>query len=461
MDIILSYLIVIFLILMSLAITKKYKLLGFIALVALIGSDTDSAGILYAIEAYIPGYKIIIRGLIFFFFIYSVVIIFKLHLKNKIEKKFIYWYFYPLLISTIMIFLINMFRGVGVVVSLSEVIWLGTPIFFIWTLGSYNRNSENVFLKIITYQALITITILLTGSLTAQINGASYASIIGGNIWDNYSDQIINSGISLGDFNKHSLSVFKFAQYHNPNALGVYAATMIATSIYLIVCANTKRTKVVRALLLLIIGIISWYSSLTRGPIFLMSFVFLIYMVGIFIKPKSYKRVFMLLMFVFLTLFASNSIIKILDFIFVNSNSISLLSRLDGYNFAFNSIINNMIFGVMPTVSDPIPHLFSLKIAAYYGIPTAILITIPFIHLIISNLKIYTKDILIGKSENSLFPTMLSGILLGAFLTNGVVVYVLFWILFSEAIQRLGVIDTTDKNLPNKTQKNIQMRGVE
>jgi hypothetical protein len=425
--------------LLSIFKTKKFGLVGFVIAVALIGSDTDSAGLLYAIQNYIPFYKILIRGITLIVSFFCAVRIFVLFLRNRIRKDFIYWYYIPFALLSVIIVLISASRGAGIIVALSELIWLGIPFFFIWTYGSIKQQSDKPLLDLILYQATITIIILLLGPYVKNINGASYAYIIGTDYWSSISDQVINAGISLGNFNKHNLSVLKFAQYHNPNSLGVYSAVFLATALNLILVKKNKK-NVKLALFLLFIGLIGWFNSLTRGPIFIVSLVILVYLLGIIIRPKTYKRLFILFFVVLIGVLNVELIIKIGDYLLVDSSNISFVSRLDGYFYAFDVIVKNPITGIAPGFSDPIPHLLPLKIGAYYGLPAAILITVPFLHLIFLTIRVFIKDILTGESEKSIYPSMLASIIVGAYLTNGVVVYVLFWVLLSHILQKFGFV---------------------
>ncbi|WP_347353503.1 hypothetical protein [Acetoanaerobium noterae] len=435
-----SYLIVICLITVSLISIKKYKLFGFILLVALIGSDTDSAGILYAIAAYFPAYKIVIRGITLILFIYSIIYIINMYFKGKIKKNLFWVYFVPLILLSIIVFIVNIVRGVDLITALSEIIWLGIPIFFIWSVGIIkNGDSHSVFTKLIKYQAVVTAIVLLMGPLTAEINGVSYAHLIGEDYWKSLSQTVLNAKISIGQFTKHSLSTLKFAQFHNPNALGLYSTTYLALSLHLLICNKSKR-KIGQSILLFIIGLIGWFNSLTRGPIFLAFLVLSFYLFGILIKPKKYSRVFILLIFGMILVLNTGTVLKVLQYLLVNSTSVSFTSRLSGYSFAFEAIASNPLWGVMPTLNDPIPHILPLKIGAYYGIPALILISIPFLHMLIIGSKNFLLDIMNGRSEETVFYMILLGIIYGAILTNGIIVYVLFWVLVAEILKKFGMI---------------------
>lgn len=436
-----SYLIVTGLIIISLIYTKKYGLLGFVLLVALIGSDTDSVGILYAIESFFPYYKIIIRGFTIFLYIYSIFKITQLYLNGSIKSSFFFFYLVPLVLLSFTIFFVNIARGVDSITALSEIIWLGIPFFFIWTLGIIrSNNSHEIFVKIIQYQSMVTLLILLLGPLTAEINGVSYAYIIGGDYWQSLSQTVINARISFGDFSKHSLNTLKFAQFHNPNSLGVYSTTYIAVALLGFIQKRVNLNGFILSIFLLLVGVVGWFNSLTRGPIFFTFLILIFYLIGIFIRPKTFKRVFLLLFIGFILIINIDLIVKMIQHFMVNSSNLSIISRLSGISFAFNSIVSSPIWGVMPELSDPIPHILPLKIGAYYGLPALILITIPFFHVLYFGSKSFLRDILNGNSENSLFHIILVGIIFGAYLTNGVIVYVLFWVLLAESIKNFNII---------------------
>lgn len=440
-----SYLIVIVLIIISLVSIKRYRLLGFVLLIALIGSDTDSAGILYAIAKYVPGYKIIIRGITLILFVYSAFYTIALYLNGKIRKSYFFIYVLPLLLLSFIIFSVNIIRGVDIITALSEIIWLGIPIFFIWTVGTYKtKNSQEVFMKIIKYQAITTLAILLLGPYASEINGVSYAHLIGEDYWRTLSQAVINAKISIGEFTKHSLTTLKFAQFHNPNALGVYSTVYLAASLSLFINRKKIKNKLILSMFLLFVGMIGWFNSLTRGPIFLLFLILFFYLMGIIIKPKTYRRVFLLLIIGIISIMNLNSFIKVAQYFLINSSNISFTSRLGGYSFAIDTILTNPLLGIMPELSDPIPHILPLKIGSYYGLLALILVTIPFIHLLLIGSKVFLRDILNGVSEKSLFHMILVGIIFGAYLTNGVVVYVLFWILLSEALNKFEIMETSN-----------------
>lgn len=441
MGIILSYLIILIATLFGIKYTFKYRILGLVILIGLIGSDTDSAGILYAISSVIPYYKVLVRGIILVLFVFSILKIFILAINKKMNNKLMFFYVIPLLIVSIHMFLTNIIRGEGIIISLSEIIWLGTPIFFIALVNFRKYDSGKIIIKFIFIQAVISIIVLAAGPYTELINGAKYAHIIGGDVWNIISPQVINAKISVGNFDKNSLSVIKFAQYHNPNALGMYAAIMIATSIHIQVSEIKIKRASIASAALLIIGIISWFNSLTRGPILMVIITIFIYGLSKVIRPKNYKTVFILMTTIIIGILSLDYILRAFDHILISTSSISVTARLGGFDYAFNSILSSPFFGVPPTINDPVPHILSLKIAAYYGLPTGILISIPFIHLGFSVLRTYIKSAILGKADRMLYPAMLTGIVFGAIMTNGIIAFVIFWLIFVEIMKKMGLLE--------------------
>lgn len=440
MDHITSNFIIVCLVVSSLFFIKKYRFLGVVIAAALIGSDTDSAGILYAILEYVPFYKVIVRGLILGVYLYSIYAVFRYYLLGKIKSVFMFWYYLPLLILSILVFVINFTRGNGLIISLSEVIWLGIPFFSIWTLGSIELSSDEAFKRLLIFQAIVMMIVLLLGPVVRSINGASYAYIIGADSWKNLSEIVINSKISIGSFSKQSLEVLKFAQFHNPNSLGVYSTVFLVVAISFFLQRKPTINKFIPAVLFLVVGLIGWFNSLTRGPIFIVMLVLMVYILGVLVKPLSKKRIFLFFILCYFAILNFNTLSRLADYMFVDSTNISVTSRISGFDYAFNVISNHPVFGIETDEDDPIPHILPLKIATNYGLPAAILITIPFLHLIVTTIKRFFDDFIKEKPENALYPSMIAGVIVGAYLTNGVVVYVLFWVLLLEALDKFQVL---------------------
>lgn len=414
-------------IVISIFILFKKNYLGLtLAMLVLFGSDTDSSGILNYLDTIVPYYNYFVKISIFVLTIISIVILLNGFRNKKIKLELFLFVISPILIVGFIIFIIELLRN-GFTAGYITLIWNGFPFFFI-SLAFFINNSVEKFketiINIIVLQAVITLLILIFPIQLQEINGVKYAYLNSGLIWIQLWETIIQSPINFTDFNKQSLSVLKFAQFHNPNTLGLYSVFYLLFGIYLI---NYRKKINFAVLLLLSSGYMGWMNSLTRGP--LVALLIGIFIYFLFKRYKSYLSLFkistLLLVFV---IFLSNSK-TIFNYFYVGSDNISIQSRIPGYEFAFNAIYTSPILGVPVEVYDPIPHIFFLKIAASYGLFTGLILLMPFIYI---GIKIFVRVIDFRSSllEISLI-TSIYLILLSALLTNGVIAYIMFWLLFA------------------------------
>lgn len=447
-----SFLIVLFLITLCFGLILKYRLRGIVATVGLIASDTDSAGVMYWIIGYFPIFKMPIRLSILLVAIVALYRLFKRGIIHRARHPFVLFYLMPLLVVSCIVVGLSLVRGQGLVIGLSELIWLGIPFFFIWIAGSLRQNHDNLFPFFVVVQCFVAMLVILCGSVTGDINGASYADKIGGEGWAVDPRDMINASIAFFNFNKYDLSVMKFGHFHNPNSLGVYSAMLMVVSLYGLFRRGIEKIGQIRQVIWLVplgIAIVLWMNSLTRGPVLLLMVWWLFFGLR---RIRSRKILFALaglgaIGLIFIILNFEN--ISILRYLVVQSGDTSVVSRLAGYQFAFNAIINDPLVGRMPSPQDAVPHILALKIAAYYGVPAGLLITVPFVHM-----GVYIVRVI--KNEYSKFITIdfnygvsICCVLIGALLTNGVVVYVLFWTALSEALIRFGFLEQfkiCDKN---------------
>lgn len=438
----LSLLIVFALFVLSIGLVVRFGLSGLATAVGLVGSDTDSAGPLYWIINYFSSYKVPIRGLIIFATLIAIYRMVKRGLFLRVNRSFFLFYALPLGLVSVIVVALALVRGQGVVVGFSELIWLGIPFFYIWVAGSHRFRSANLFIFFVLVQGLVAMLVILAGSLTADLNGASYAGIIGGERWVVDPKDMINAPVAFFNFNKYDLSVMKFGQFHNPNALGVYSVVLIVISIHGILKAiseGKRKGRVVLWTIPMIGGVILWMNSLTRGPMLILLGWGLTHLV---LRIRSRRMIIIMSVLGLLALVGliiNLDQITILRYLIVQSDDVSVVSRLSGYEFAFNSIINSPLVGRMASPSDAVPHILTLKVAAYYGLPAAILITVPFIHAGGHMVKMLIKDHKLMNSLDFNYSAAILGVMLSAFLTNGVVTYVLFWIAFAEVLNKIDI----------------------
>lgn len=347
----------------------------------------------------------------------------------------------PLCLVSCAVVGLALFRGQGFVIGFSELIWLGIPFFFLWIAGSMRGRRSDLFVFFVLIQGLVAMVVILGKSSLTDINGASYAAKIGGEGWMVDPRDMINAPIAFLNFNKHDLSVMKFGHFHNPNSLGVYSAMLLVVSAFGMIRSrkmNPGRIRWTVWLIPLAASIVLWMNSLTRGPVLLL----LLWFIAVGFMKIRRRRIMLLLLLLggigLIGVAANLDQFTVLRYLIVQADDTSVVSRLGGYQFAFSTMLNHPLVGVPASPADPVPHILALKMATYYGIPTAILMTIPFGHAIWYIANHYSELIhRLGQLEMNYMISILC-VLLGAMLTNGVVVYVLFWIAYGEVLTRLN-----------------------
>ncbi len=450
----LSFIVVFSLLVLSAALLKRFGLKGISVAVGFVGSDTDSAGILYWMVSYSAIYKLPIRFMVLLGGLIALYRMFKSGLFLKSYRTVLLYQIMPLFLVSCSVVGLSLLRGQGFVIAFSELIWLGIPFFFIWVAGSMrNRQRPNLFAFFVLIQALMAMLVILGGSSLADINGASYAAKIGGEGWLIDPRDMINAPISLFNFNKHDLSVMKFGHFHNPNSLGVYSAMLMVVSFFGMLKSRTINPNRFRWTLWLIpmtVSVVLWMNSLTRGPVLLL--LLWVIFAG-FLKIRQRRVVLLLLLLGGVGLagvIMNLDQFTVLRYLIVQADDTSVVSRLGGYQFAFSTMMSHPLVGVPASPTDPVPHILALKIAAYYGIPTAILMTIPFGHVMWFIIKHHSELVYrLGKLEMNYIISIFC-VLLGAMLTNGVVVYVLFWMAYAEIVLKLDLIRSIKPDNDNR-----------
>lgn len=425
-------LILIILLITSLFFIKNYGFCGVCAFFLLCGSVTDSAGILYGLDSYFSYYKLIVWILTFVFFFISIGFI----MVKSTNRVFLKWYFYPFIVAVILMLISSVLKGANFAYISSDLIMTGIPFFCMWAVGRSVPGRGKVFFYMLLVHALISLIIILGRDGLAQINGFTYVYRIDDNSANYDIKSMIDNSLSIFEFNKYSIQ--KTGQFHNSNALGFFSAILICFGIgvrfKIIKTENFKRQGVISGLLL-ILGIILWFNSLTRGPIILLLFIFLY----VYTRPWKIKRnlgtyaISMVILIVPILFFGP----AILEYLFPKFDDVSYTGRVVGYESAYETILKNPLIGAKP--GEFPPHIYTLKIMAYHGILAGIFITIPIFHILIISFKSFLKDIKAKLVTNSTFNLMLVATLYGVFFTNGIVSYVIFGITLSEVCFRNNI----------------------
>ncbi len=360
------------------------------------------------------------------------------YITSKIRKKeVIYWYVLPFLFSLFFIIgskFINNYSWAEITTTL---IMSGIPYFFIWYAGRYYKGQNQLIVFLILFHSIVALIVIIGKSNLSEINGVTYVYRVDENFELYDLEKLINSKLYFFNFNKYEVQ--KFGQFHNSNALGFFSIVSFCVALAGFFkigdFANVKSQKII-ALVILIISIILWFNSLTRGPVVFLLLVF----AYIYSRPwKIRKNKTPILFFLLLSLFVFVSIeIDVLSFIIPDKDNVSVTSRFVGYINGFNAISNNPLWG--QNFEGSPPHIFPLKIASYYGLPAGLLIFIPIIHLTNSTTRIFFKDISEKRINESTFTMMLLAALLGVYFTNGIVSNVLFGITMAEILIRISIV---------------------
>lgn len=428
---------------------KKYGMKGIPPAVGLVASDTDSAGILYWMISYSALYKLPIRFMVLLGGLIALYRMFKSGLNLKSQRAALLYQVGPLCLVSCSVVGLALFRGQGAVIGFSELIWLGIPFFFLWIAGGMRGRRSDFFVLFVLIQGFVALAVILGKSSLADLNGASYAAKIGGEGWLVDPRDMINAPIAFLNFNKHDLSVMKFGHFHNPNSLGVYSAMLMVVSMFGMLKsreAHSGHLRWIVWLLPLAASIVLWMNSLTRGPVLLL----LLWFLAAKLMKIRRRRVLLLLLFLggvgLVGVVANLDQFAVLRYLIVQADDTSVVSRLGGYQFAFSAMLNHPLVGVPASPADPVPHILALKMATYYGIPTAVLMTVPFGHAIWYIFNHYSELVRrLGQLEMNYIISILC-VLLGAMLTNGVVVYVLFWMAYGEILLKFDFFNDVKYN---------------
>jgi len=426
-----AILILILILFISFIFIYKYGFAGIAAAFMLCGSVTDSAGILYGIDSIFPYYKLLVWIMAFICFFTALVV-----LRKEGNKKFITWYYIPFVLSILFIFISVTYQSLDSAYFSSTILFSGVPFFCMWIVGRRKEGRENALFYLLLVHGIISLIVILGKNHLNLINGFSYVYRIDANAVFNDYSPLINNDLSLFSFDKYKVQ--KTAQFQNSNALGFFASVLIGSGFALyfkyIKLTNTNSSKSL-GIVLLIIGLLLWLNSLTRGPIIFMFLVFVyIYTRGWKIS-KNFLMYFILLLIVVAFTFSYN--FTFFDFLIPSSDNVSVTSRFLGYLEGYNALKNNLLLGLHYEGFPP--HIYFFKIMAYHGLPAGLLIAIPVFHLAIHSFKKFRKDLKQKMIGETTFAILLVATLLGVYLTNGTVSYVLFGIILAEACIRSNI----------------------
>jgi len=267
------------------------------------------------------------------------------------------------------IFLGCLVKSTNVLNGLSTLLYNGLVLCVIWPLLYHNKNHEKYLLYFVLLQMFLSMLVLFVPYFSF-IDGFTYKQMDGAYVVD--MDEL-NYTIPGANFDKSTVG--KYGVFHNPNALGFYSAAAIAFAYYGWTMGGVWRFI---SILLLCMGVVGWFNSLTRGPmLFLMlGFVFT-YFISCWANKSKISLVFFIVGLVGLSVFIL-TYSNYLEYFFPSAGNISVDARLTGYSDGFLAIVNSPFFGIDRSqwLDLAVPHFLSLYFASEYGVPAGIAVTI-------------------------------------------------------------------------------------
>ncbi len=396
----------------------------------LVGADRDGYSILQVMNLVMGDHKLVTRGIFVGLYCFAS---FVFLLRAKKFRGIIRGSLYLVQLLSLFIFVGALAKGYDVIQAVSILVFSGLPVYVIWVVFSLNKSNRTQFYLFVVVQIVIALGVLTIPSLDF-LNGAVYKAIEGIGVG---SDSTLNSGVPDASYDKGAIG--KYANFHNPNALGFYSCAAIVVGIGLLIMKRHGYTLRLFGLLLGLIGGIGWLNSLTRGPMILL--IIGIIATALLFKGGGSNRSYVNWIGIVLTivgLIGTVLFTDIFSYLVPDASNISVTTRLDGYLVGLNAISQHPILGVGMDWEWPeggYPHLLPLAFAADYGIYAGISITlIVFLGgaMVIRTAFARSAETAASGADMGL-AVLLVMIVWGAALSNNLIAPVLFWLCFAEA----------------------------
>ncbi len=389
-----------------------------VLLYAALASDRDGYAMQQLLSSGAPLYKLITRGLFIFVFILACLKIFHLLLARRLRPLEIAAF---LLVTALSGWIVigAIVKGYDGLAALSQLTYSGFPVLLVYIAFGGRGDGENKLGFFISFQIALAVCVLMLPFMSF-LDGFRYKAIE--EIGLAQAQGSIDSFADFGSIKKYAVA--RYAQFHNPNALGFYAASAIALGAGYIMYGQSKTRKWL-AVVLVLGGTYCWLHSLTRGPIILVGMGLLVLVVLRLRGRMAPLKLYMGLIAGLLT-FAVAYAAGLIDFLLPDSGDVSVTSRLTGYQAGFDAVVANPIFGVGPDWVwwMDYPHFLPLAIAADHGVLAGVLSGILLVGVggvVVMRLLYLSSDSL----SASCFLMYTSA--LGIAMTNNFAAPVLFW----------------------------------
>lgn len=335
---------------------------------------------------------------------------------RQIESKFLRPAILLSILALVWSLLGALYKGQNPIEAASLLPYLGITAFLAFLTQTNRRTGERDFLIFLCAQAFLASSILLFPALHFLRAPST--------IFDNRG---VNLAIADPGFNKYDF--VQSAQFHNPNALGLYGATAIGVAFVFLL---SRSRYPLLWFLLLVAGVVMWLNAFTRGPI-----------VGVALSAAlllliTYRRspfvVFYAIVILLIGLALSSSE-RVMSLLIPDAQNVSVSLREEAFANGVRALDLFPVFGV-PTDwiwSGTPPHVLPLAFGAQHGILVgACLVLIVFLLGPLMVLVTLRRASDVSTRQVGLSLMILP--LLGIALTNNFAAPVLFWALFAVAI---------------------------
>lgn len=412
----------------------------FILIYAMFASDRDGYAFLSYFQSMSGSYKLITRGVfiggISFFLFYP-----NFLLKKRNTFEIIVTVSALLLILSIVSSLI--LKEENVLNILSHIVYSGIPVFLVWLTYCSGNKYRKYFIWYVFFMTFISFVVILFPEQMYFLDGAYYKRLENVFVHE-YSG--LNFKLS-GGFDKTMVN--KYGVFHNPNAYGFYAIILLVCAIYVYFqfnfLKNNKKMSLNKGLvitLFVLIGLLSWLNSLSRGPLLFLFFGFTLFFLILFFTNKKIKLsliqiLFVSIVFVFTSVFFVYGIAS--GYLLPSFDNPSFVYRIEGYIRAIEVVKNYPLLGhpnAALELEGAYPHFLPLAFFVEYGLFAASIIS--FILFAISFYVIFmVRKRLREATYNKgrfMTPLLLLFVVIGIAITNNLAAPILFWLCLAESI---------------------------
>lgn len=321
-------------------------------------------------------------------------------------------------------------KGGGLQEVLALLPYLGVPYVVILLAFAERDRSERYIVILVFLQVALATAVVAKMPGFERLRGQNFTDF--GNIAASQTQASIflpNASTVKG------LAGGQYAQFHNPNALGLYAVAALSIGGLLLI---RKRHRLAGVSLLLA-GTFLWVNSLTRGPLLGIILAVIAYWIMRRRGQRTKVGVGLLLGLLMsvggVTLWQAG----LGDYLLPESQNVSVTTRLEGYAFGWDQVLQYPWFGVPVDFDWPPllrPHALPLLFAAQYGIVMGLGITWLAVWLPIRAGWVALRNPTIG-SPRAFLTLGAAGSTLGIGMTNNFAAPALFAVLLGYSIQTL------------------------